>query len=268
VKKAKIREGVKERYAEIASQDEQSCSCGCSCSGVSTLSQAEEIGYSRSDLERIPKEAMMGLGCGSPTAVASLKKGEVVLDLGSGSGIDVFIAASKVGPKGRVIGVDMTKEMVSRAKRLAKANGYKNVEFRLGEIEKMPVEDGSVDTVISNCVINLSTDKDKVFREALRVLKPGGRLTISDIVSDKPVPAALKDDLDAWSACIAGALEKSDYLGKMADAGFGKVEITAERDFYVETVEDGKQHKFLSITVKAHKPGTRRVQPARRGEAA
>jgi arsenite methyltransferase len=230
------------------------------------LSQAEAIGYAMSDLERIPKEAIMGLGCGSPTAVASLKKGEVVLDLGSGSGIDVFIAASKVGPKGKVIGVDMTKEMVSRAKRLAKANGYSNVEFRLGEIEKMPVEDSSVDTII-NCVINLSTDKDKVFREALRVLKPGGRLTLSDIVSEKPMPVELKDDLDAWSACIAGALEKNDYLGKMTDAGFGKVEITAERDFYVETVEDRKQHKFLSITVKAHKPRTRRVQPAQLGEA-
>lgn len=268
MKKAKIKEGVKERYAEIASQDEQPCSCSCSCGGVSTLSQAEEIGYSRADLERIPKEAIMGLGCGSPTAVANLKKGEVVLDLGSGSGIDVFIAAYKVGPKGRVIGVDMTKEMVSRAARLAKTNGYKNVEFRLGEIEKLPVEDGSVDTIISNCVINLSTDKDKVFREALRVLKPGGRLTLSDIVSEKPVPAELKEDLDAWSACIAGALEKSDYLGKMTDAGFGKVEVTAENDFYVETEEDRKQHKFLSITVKAHKPRPRRAKSATRGEAA
>jgi ubiquinone/menaquinone biosynthesis C-methylase UbiE len=232
------------------------------------LSQAEAIGYAKSDLERIPKEAIMGLGCGSPTAVANLKKGEVVLDLGSGSGIDVFIAAYKVGPKGRVIGVDMTKEMVSRAARLAKTNGYKNVEFRLGEIEKLPVEDGSVDTIISNCVINLSTDKDKVFREALRVLKPGGRLTLSDIVSEKPVPAELKEDLDAWSSCIAGALEKSDYLGKMTDAGFGKVEVTAENDFYVETEEDRKQHKFLSITVKAHKPRPRRAKSASRGEAA
>jgi arsenite methyltransferase len=268
VKKTRIKEGVKERYAEIASQDEESCSCGCSCGGVSTLSQAEEIGYFRADLERIPKEAIMGLGCGSPTAVASLKKGEVVLDLGSGAGIDVFIAAGKVGPKGKVIGIDMTKEMVSRAKKLAKANGYKNVEFRLGEIEKMPVEDGSVDTIISNCVINLSTDKDKVFSEALRVLKPGGRLTISDIVSEKPVPDALKNDLDAWSACIAGALEKDDYLGRMAGAGFGKVEITTEKDFYVETIQDGKQHRFLSITVKAQKPRTRRAQPAKHGVAA
>ena len=231
------------------------------------MSQAEAIGYAKSDLERIPKEAILGLGCGSPTAVASLKKGEVVLDLGSGSGIDVFIAASKVGPKGRVIGVDMTKEMVGRAKRLAKANGYKNVEFRLGEIEKLPVEDGSVDTIISNCVINLSTDKNKVFREAYRVLKPGGRLTISDIVSEETVPAALKDDLEAWSACIAGALEKSDYLGKIADAGFGKVEVTAERDFYVETEEDRKQHKFLSVTVKAHKPRPRRSRSSSRGKA-
>ena len=210
----------------------------------------------------------MGLGCGSPTAVASLKKGEVVLDLGSGAGIDVFIAAGKVGPKGKVIGVDMTKEMVTRAKRLARANGYRNVEFRLGEIEKLPVVDGSVDTIISNCVINLSTDKDKVFREAHRVLKPGGRLTVSDIVSEKPVPAALRNDMDAWSACIAGALEKRDYLGKMADAGFGKVEVTAERDFYVETVEDGQKHRFLSVTVRAHKPRVRRARPAGSGTAA
>ena len=267
MRKEKIREGVKERYAEIACS-EPSCSCGCSCGGASTLEQAEEIGYSRADLERIPKEAVMGLGCGSPTAVASLKKGEVVLDLGSGAGIDVFIAAGKVGPKGKVIGVDMTKEMVSRAKRLARVNGFKNVEFRLGEIEKLPVDDGSVDTIISNCVINLSTDKDRVFREALRVLRPGGRLTISDIVSEKPVPAALRNDLDAWSACIAGALEKRDYLGKMTDAGFGKVEVTAERDFYVETVEDRRQHKFLSITVKAHKPRARRARPSGASEAA
>ncbi len=210
----------------------------------------------------------MGLGCGSPTAMATLKKGEVVLDLGSGAGIDVFIAAGKVGPKGRVIGIDMTREMVTRAKRLARANGYRNVEFRLGEIEQLPVDDEAVDIIISNCVINLSTDKDKVFREALRVLKPGGRLTISDIVSEKAVPAALRNDLDAWSACIAGALEKRDYLGKMANAGFGKVEVTAERDFYVETVEDRRQHKFLSITVKAHKPRTRRARPAAVGEAA
>lgn len=205
----------------------------------------------------------MGLGCGSPTAMASLKKGEVVLDLGSGAGIDVFIAAGKVGPKGRVIGVDMTREMVARARRLARANGYRNVDFRLGEIEGLPVDDASVDIIISNCVINLSTDKDKVFREALRVLKPGGRLAISDIVSEKPVPAALRSDLDAWSACIAGALEKGDYLRRVADAGFGRVQLTAERDFYVETAEDHQQHRFLSITVKAHKPRARRAPAAR-----
>ncbi|MDM8000078.1 MAG: arsenite methyltransferase [Dehalococcoidia bacterium] len=268
LRKAKIKDGVKERYAQIASQEQQPCCCSCSCDSVGTLFGAEEMGYSREDLERIPKEAIMGLGCGSPTAVASLKKGEVVLDLGSGAGVDVFIAAEKVGPKGKVIGVDITKEMVNRAKRLAKANGYKNVDFRLGEIEKLPVEDGSVDIIISNCVINLSTDKDAVFREAFRVLKPGGRLTISDIVSEKRVPAALRDDVDAWSACIAGALQKSEYLRKMADAGFGKVQVTAERDFYVETVEDGKKHKFLSVTVKAYKPKTRRPEPAGAGVAA
>lgn len=203
----------------------------------------------------------MGLGCGSPTAAASLKKGEVVLDLGSGAGIDVFIAGGKVGPKGRAIGVDMTKEMVARARRLAKTNQLGNVEFRLGDIEELPVEDASVDVVISNCAINQSTDKDKVFREALRVLKPGGRLVACDIVSEEPVPVSLRNDMDAWLACIGGALEMGDYLGKMADAGFRKVEATAESDFCVEMVEDGRQHRYFSITVKAHRPKARRVRP-------
>ena len=207
----------------------------------------------------------MGLGCGSPTAMASLKKGEVVLDLGSGAGIDVFIAAGRVGPKGKVIGVDMTREMVTRARRLAKANGYRNVDFRLGEIEKLPVDDTSVDIIISNCVINLSTNKDKVFLEAPRALKPGGRLSISDIVSEKPVPAALRNDLNAWSGCIAGALEKGDYLRRLSDAGFGRVQVIDERDFYVETAEEHQQHRFLSVTVKAHKPRARRARPARQG---
>jgi len=174
MKEKEIKEVVKGRYAQIAKQDQQSCS-SYTC-GISPLLQTEAIGYLREDLERVPEEAIMGLGCGNPTAIGDLKADEVVLDLGSGAGVDVFLAANKVGPTGRVIGVDMTQEMVDKAKGIARIYGYHNVEFRLGEIEKLPVEDESVDVVISNCVINLSTDKSKVFQEAYRALKPGGGL--------------------------------------------------------------------------------------------
>ena len=215
----KIKEVVKEKCAQIAGQDQESCCSSCAC-GVTPLSQAKATGYCTEDLAHVPQETVMGLGCGNPTAMADLKAGEVVLDLDSGAGVDVFLAANKVGPTGRVIGVDMTEAMVDKAKGIAKNYGYQNVDLRLGEIEKLPVESGSVDIVISNCVINLSPDKAEVFREAYRVLKPGGRLTVSDIVSEEALPDEIKNDLDAWACCIDGALEQQEYLTKIKEAGF------------------------------------------------
>ena len=248
----KIKEVVKGRYAQIAKQDQQSCCSSCAC-GVSPLSQAEAIGYLREDLEHVPEEAIMVLGCGNPTAIADLKIGEVVLDLGSGAGVDVFLAANKVGSTGRIIGVDMTKEMVDKAKSIARDHGYHNVEVRLGEIETLPVEDKSVDATISNCVINLSPDKSKVFQEAYRVLKPGGRLVVSDIVSEGMLPAEIKDNLDAWACCIAGALEQQEYLREIKEAGFENVQVVSSKEFYIEGEGSQTLAKLLSIAVKAYK---------------
>jgi len=248
----KIKEVVKRRYAQIAKQDQQSCCPSCAC-GVSPLSQAEAIGYLREDLEHIPEEAVMGLGCSNPTTIADLKAGEVVLDLGSGAGVDVFLAANKVGSAGRVIGVDMTEEMIDKAEGIARTHGYHNVEFRLGEIEKLPVEDKSVDVIISNCVINLSPDKSKVFHEAYRALKPGGKLTVSDIVSEGALPDEIKNDPEAWAGCIAGALEQQEYLKKIKKAGFGDVQVVSSKEFYVEGKGGKVIKKLLRITVKAYK---------------
>jgi ubiquinone/menaquinone biosynthesis C-methylase UbiE len=217
------------------------------------LAQAEAVGYLRKDLADIPEETIMGLGCGNPTAMAELKTGEVVLDLGSGAGVDVFFTANKVGPTGRAIGIDMTEEMVDKAAGIARNYGYHNVEFRLGEIEKLPVGNESVDVIISNCVINLSADKSKVFQEAYRVLKPRGRLIVSDIVSEGALPDEIKDDPDAWACCIGGALEKQEYLEKIKKAGFEDVEIVASREFYTGNIANQTKGKLLSITVKAYK---------------
>jgi len=252
MKEKEIKEVVKGRYAQIAKQDQESCCPSCACGG-SPLSQAEVIGYPREDLEHIPEEAIMGLGCGNPTAIADLKAGEVVLDLGSGAGVDVFLAANKVGPTGRVIGVDMTEEMVDKAKSIARDHGYHNVEFRLGEIEKLPVEDESVDAIISNCVINLSPDKSKVFREAYRALKPGGRLTVSDIVSEGALPNEIKTDSNAWACCIGGALEHQEYLREIKESGFENVQVLSSKEFYIEGEGSQALTKLMSITVKAYK---------------
>jgi arsenite methyltransferase len=248
----KIKEVVKGRYAHIAKQDQQSCCPSCG-SGISPLVQAEAIGYLRKDLADIPEETIMGLGCGNPTALAELKAGEVVLDLGSGAGVDVFLAANKVGPTGRAIGVDMTKEMADKAEEIAKNYGYRNVEFRLGEMERLPVEDESVDVIISNCVINLSPDKSKVFQEAYRALKPKGRLIVSDIVSEGVLPDEIRDNPDAWACCIGGALEQQEYLEEIKRAGFEDVEVVSSRGFYIENKANQTKEKLLSITVKAYK---------------
>ena len=247
----RIKGLVRERYSQIAEHSQQSCCSSCGC--AMTVMLSETIGYSRGDLEYLPKGAVMGLGCGNPVAITELKAGEVVLDLGSGAGIDVFLAATKVGPAGRAIGVDMSKEMVDKAKEIGKSYGYHNVEFRLGEIEKLPIDDGSVDVIISNCVINLSPDKSRVFREAYRVLKPGGRLIVSDIVSERVLPNEIKQDPDAWVACIAGALEQQEYLTKIKEAGFEDAQVVSKREFCIEGKKNKVTEKLLSITVKAYK---------------
>jgi len=250
-----INEAVKKRYTAIAESKNCGCSCGSErvncCGGVDPKQAAELIGYNIKELEDIPQEAILGLGCGSPVAYVGLKDGETVLDLGSGGGIDAFLAAKKVGPKGKVIGVDMNESMIRRAKEAAEEYGFKNVDFRLGEIEKMPVEDNTVDAIISNCVINLSPDKPQVFREAHRVLKPGGRLTVSDIVTEGEMPKEIKKDLDAWASCVAGALPQEEYIKNIEVAGFEKPKILTES--YCDTDEYAVGFKVKSVTVEAYK---------------
>ena len=217
---------------------ESSCGCGTSasddaCCGSETSEDDAKIVqiaglYAKEDVADLPATVTdVSFGCGNPTAIAALQPGEVVLDLGSGGGIDCFLAAKMVGPTGRVFGVDMTGEMIALARKNAGKVGATNVEFRLGEIEHLPIEAGTVDVIISNCVINLSPDKPQVFREAFRVLRPGGRLQVSDVVWTKPVPDSVKDDLEKWAGCIAGALVESDYLGHIATAGFSDITSVA-----------------------------------------
>ena len=228
-KEEEIRKAVREGYGKIAVKESSCCGpatpCGC---GTSQETVSKAIGYTDDQLGALPDGANLGLGCGNPTALASLKEGEVVLDLGSGAGIDCFLAANAVGQSGRVIGVDMTPEMLEKARENARKGGYGNVEFRLGEIENLPVADNSVDAVISNCVINLSPDKGRVFKEAYRALKPGGRIMISDIVLLKELPDALKNSIQAYVGCVAGATMKQEYLATVAATGFQDIEIVSE----------------------------------------
>jgi len=251
----KVKEYVKKRYGEIAKTDCYSCSSECSsssCCSAPPQYVAWKVGYSPDEIESVPEDSVMGLGCGNPVGLASLKEGETVLDLGSGGGIDVFLASKKVGSKGKVIGVDMTEEMVAKAKAVALKHGYKNVEFRLGEIEKLPVEDETVDVIISNCVINLSPDKLKVFQEAYRVLKPSGRLMVSDIVTEGNLPEEIRKSFDAWAGCVAGALEKREYLETIKRAGFKKVKIISGRPYTIDVSQELKG-KLTSIQVEAYK---------------
>ncbi len=231
-----VKKAVREGYAEIAKQGGSCCGCGSSCCGsVSPAVQvSKQIGYSDEDLKAVPEGANLGLGCGNPVALASLKESETVLDLGSGAGFDCFLAAQKVGKNGKVIGIDMTPEMIGRARENARKGGYANVEFRLGEIENLPVSDSSIDIIISNCVINLSPEKNRVFTEAFRVLKPGGRIMVSDIVLLKPVPNAIMDSIEMYVSCIAGASLKTDYLQTIESAGFKNVKVIDETPFPVE----------------------------------
>ncbi|KAB3547202.1 MAG: arsenite methyltransferase [ANME-2 cluster archaeon] len=246
-----IKQFVKDRYASIASNEGSCCSC-CNCN-TGLVEQAKSIGYSEAEIRNIPDGAVMGLGCGNPTALAELKAGETVLDLGSGGGVDVFLAAQKVGENGNVIGVDMTSEMLAKARGNAKVGNYKNVEFRAGEIENLPVEDDSIDVVISNCVVNLSPDKLATYKEVFRVLKPDGRVLISDIVTEGELPEDIRQSFDSWTECIAGALETQEYLDTITKAGFRDVTIVAKHPFCEPGMDDRLAGKIISIQVQAYK---------------
>jgi SAM-dependent methyltransferase len=237
---AEIRQSVREGYARVARTSGSGCGPTRGCCGTSAPEAVSRaVGYSDEELAALPAGANLGLGCGNPVALASLRPGETVLDLGSGAGIDCFLAARKVGSTGRVIGVDMTPEMLEKARQNAAKAGVANVEFRLGEIEHLPVSDNSVDAVISNCVINLSPDKLQVFSDAFRVLKPGGRLMVSDLALTAPLPAPLRESVAAYIGCVAGALLKTDYLAAISGAGFTEVRVASEEHYPVDMLTDG-----------------------------
>mgnify|MGYP000880609421 FL=1 len=273
MKKEDVHKQVRTAYGQVARQGGCGCGTGCCGTGMTAELVSLGLGYSEEDLAQAPEGANLGLGCGNPVALASLREGVVVLDLGSGAGFDAFLAAERVGPAGRVIGVDMTPDMLDKARENARRSGRTNVEFRLGEIEHLPVADTSVDVVISNCVINLSPDKPQVFREAFRALRPGGRLMVSDIVLAAPLPAEVRDSALLYNSCVAGALLKTEYLGHIAGAGFTEVTVQGETVFPLEHIvsepdlaailegvalnEGGRaslEKSIVSIKVAARKP--------------
>jgi SAM-dependent methyltransferase len=243
-----IHDFVREHYAEQIRNDTSSCSANTCCSAESSL-------YPADLLATLPEsESVISYGCGDPITFSELQPGQTVLDLGSGAGLDCFFAAKKVGETGHVIGVDMTPEMIERAKSSAKRLDIQNVEFRQGYLEDLPVDSNSVDLVISNCVINLAPDKSKVFTEAFRVLKPGGKFAVSDIVTDGPLPASIRQSLREWAGCVAGAIEARDYVRMMERVGFTNISI-APVSFEKETVDRDDVHKAVySARITAHKP--------------
>ncbi len=262
-----IRDAVRKSYAEIAKAGVSGCGCSTasSCCGSAPASgpqSSEEasarMGYTDKELAQVPEGSNMGLGCGNPQAIASLKPGEGVRDLGSGGGFDCFLAATAVGEEGRVIGVDMTPEMIATARENARKGGFANVEFRLGEIEHLPVADATVDVLISNCVVNLSPDKEAVFREAFRILKPGGRIAFSDIVATSPMPAELKSDVAMISKCITGAEMIEDIERWLTEAGFEGIAVTPaeeSREFISEWAPGlGVEKYIVSATIEAVRP--------------
>jgi SAM-dependent methyltransferase len=242
-----LKAAVRQAYAGIATGKTSSgCCSGAGCYGTSSGTGSQDIGYSDEERGSVPAGADLGLGCGNPQTIANLREGERVLDLGSGAGFDAFLAARQVGPRGVVIGVDMTAEMVSKARANAEKVSAANVEFRLGEIEHLPVADASVDVIMSNCVINLSTDKPAVFREAYRVLAPGGRLAISDIVALGDLPSSMREDLEAYAGCVSGAAPVDEVVRMLHDAGFENVTIdnrpgTGERDLVTSALIQGRK---------------------------
>lgn len=258
-----IKTTIRETYGQIARKGGSCCAPGCCAPGTPTAADtaaetAKRLGYSDDDLRTVPEGANLGLGCGNPQAIAALQPGETVLDLGSGGGLDCFLAGQQVGPQGHVIGVDMTADMVELARGNAANSDAANIEFRLGEIEHLPVADRSVDVIVSNCVINLSTDKLAVFREAFRVLRSGGRLAISDVVATAPLPDSIRDDLEAIAGCQAGASLVDELVAQLGEAGFVDVAIT-EREDGREIVrqwapERKLENYIVSATIEARRP--------------
>lgn len=244
-----IKQKVKERYARLALAGGSECCSSDCCSGDSPVEAAAIAGYDLQELKSVPQASIIGAGCGAPVGFASLQKGETVVDLGSGAGIDVFLSANSVGGAGRVIGIDMTGEMLEKARKNARDSGYSNVEFRKGDIEaRIPVDDNSVDAVISNCVINLTTNKIDAFKEIHRILKGGGRMVISDLVADRKADSI---DPERWSSCIDGAMAKDDYIASIIMAGFKEASVLEEREFMSGLLMGGR--KMTSLVVKAVK---------------
>lgn len=264
-RREKVRTSIIENYSQVASKGAKG-GCGCSpgndgsCCGGAGGEYSQLLGYSDQELAEAPDGANLGLGCGNPQAIAALRPGERVLDLGSGAGFDAFLAARKVGPSGRVTGVDMTPAMIEKARANARKGGFGNVEFIPGEIEKLPVESGTIDVIISNCVINLSTDKQRVFTEAFRVLVPGGRLAISDIVTTSPLPEAVKADLRLHSACIAGASTVSELRSSLEAAGFEdiSIELNPSSAGFIKDWHPDRNltARILSAQIRARKSGS------------
>jgi len=264
MKEEKIKKIVRKRYAKVAKTNGSCAASSVSCCSAPTDEQVSKmIGYSEDEMSQVPEGANLGLGCGNPTALASLKMGERVLDLGSGAGFDCFLAAKKVGKEGKVIGVDMTPEMLEKARVNARKGKYTNVEFRLGEIENLPVADRSVDVVISNCVINLAPNKRRVFEEAFRVLGPNGRLLVSDIVLLKELPEAIQKDVEAYAGCISGAEIKDRYLELIRKAGFRDVKILQEKtyplDYIISEPETKEAINRLGMTIEEVKEAANSV---------
>ena len=256
MKEKEIKKVVREGYAKIAKRNTSCCIPVDSCCETTdtTKTITKNMGYSEEEMKSVPEGANLGLGCGNPIALASLKEGETILDLGSGAGFDCFLAANKVGKNGKVIGVDMTPEMIEKARENAEKGNYDNVEFRLGEIENLPAADNSVDIVISNCVINLSPAKNRVFNETFRVLKPGGRLMVSDIVLLKQLPDFIRESAQAYVGCVSGAMIKNDYITAIMDAGFHEVKIIDETSFPIECMlNDATAKEIMQKANISHK---------------
>jgi arsenite methyltransferase len=252
MKPEEIKKVVRERYAQVAQERTSCCGPAQSCCGPTLQTEilSKRIGYKEEEIKAVPDGANLGLGCGNPLAHAALKEGDTVIDLGSGAGFDCFLAANQVGKNGRVIGVDMTPDMIDKARQNAQKGNYANVEFRLGEIENLPVADNKGDMIISNCVINLSPDKPRVFKEAFRVLKPGGRLMVSDIVLLKELPEEIKNSVSAYVSCLAGAVGKEEYLSAVKEAGFDEIRIMNETTFPLDLMTNDPTVKAITDNIK------------------